>query len=453
MILNRSYFFVMLCFVLGNCDVTSSFELPLKGMSLSTEEAHANIQKSDATRSLESKRATLSTKLTLDIGKMLNGEQKSDLIKIEWVEKIRSKIIPFKLLSKEEKKAETKRLMEEISWNGLQKKQKSLRSLSPKHRTRRTNSLLEPISKETDKAKIGCLKKVSIVEVPTDKIIELTLVVPGEINGQDVVLLEYAFSNLNARNIKVHLRFEERNGKKVLIRNGYNMFSNSTSIYSFDFRGLDTSRMSNMNSMFAGCKNITSLDLSHFDTKQIEYADNDLKGAFYNCIKLQKLDITSFKNDQKADEVLVGMFQDADKNISEPYKKEIMDYWLFYNQLGHHYVDVKRYKKELHSPTVDERKEQDKFNINSGEKEDLTVMQKLPSIMMKRPEKKRAGGYITKERREEIIPKKKQSSSICYITKALQPKPTKLPVPENARFTKSFVIRSEQKSGEGLNGG
>ena len=171
---------------------------------------------------------------------------------------------------------------------------------------------------------------------------------PGEINGYQFGLEYRAFQNLNSRNIRLHLRFEERNGKKVLISDGSDMFSNSSAIYSFDFSGIDTSRMHRMCAMFAGCTNITSLDLSHFDTDELFYNYGNFKGAFYNCPKLKNLDISSFRKGQSTDDMMVIMFQDPDKNISLGELKRRIDIWQcsrFLGDKGAHYIDVNRYKK------------------------------------------------------------------------------------------------------------
>jgi len=192
------------------------------------------------------------------------------------------------------------------------------------------------------------LEEVIISNEPTDKIIDLTLTVPGEINGYQFGLEYRAFQNLNSRNIRLHLRFEERNGKKVLISDGSDMFSNSSAIYSFDFSGIDTSRMHRMCAMFAGCTNITSLDLSHFDTDELFYNYGNFKGAFYNCPKLKNLDISSFRKGQSTDDMMVIMFQDPDKNISLGELKRRIDIWQcsrFLGDKGAHYIDVNRYKK------------------------------------------------------------------------------------------------------------
>ncbi len=297
MIFNKN-FFVTLCCVLGNLDVANSSGLN----SLSADIHHANRKKSDATKSLEKQNVMSSENLILDLEKICLGGQKSDFLNLKLKEETQKKFFETEYIHKK-------------------------------------------FTKEERKKKIKCLKEVIISNEPTDKIIDLTLIVPGEINGYQFGLEYRAFQNLNSRNIRLHLRFEERNGKKVLISDGSDMFSNSSAIYSFDFSGIDTSRMHRMCAMFAGCTNITSLDLSHFDMDELFYNYGNFKGAFYNCPKLKNLDISSFRKGQKTDDMMVIMFQNPDKNISLDELKRRIDIWQcsrFLGDQGAHYIDVNR---------------------------------------------------------------------------------------------------------------
>ena len=64
-------------------------------------------------------------------------------------------------------------------------------------------------------------------------------------------------------------------------------FSEVTSI---DLSALDTSEVTNMGSMFAGCSRLTSLDVSKFDTSKI----TDMSDMFYKCSSLTSLDVSNF---------------------------------------------------------------------------------------------------------------------------------------------------------------
>ena len=53
---------------------------------------------------------------------------------------------------------------------------------------------------------------------------------------------------------------------------------------------INTSNVTSMNSMFAGCKSLTSLDLSNFDTRNV----TSMSRMFYNCKSLTSLDLSNF---------------------------------------------------------------------------------------------------------------------------------------------------------------
>ena len=46
-----------------------------------------------------------------------------------------------------------------------------------------------------------------------------------------------------------------------------------------------------MNSMFSNCKNLASLNLSHFDTSNVE----NMGHMFYACSSLTSLNLSNFK--------------------------------------------------------------------------------------------------------------------------------------------------------------
>ncbi len=83
---------------------------------------------------------------------------------------------------------------------------------------------------------------------------------------------------------------------------------------------LDTSKVTNMESMFNGCTNITSLDLGSFDTSEVRYMQCmfkdcesltnlniksfntsrvvDMQSMFYNCNSIEDLDLSSFNTSE-----------------------------------------------------------------------------------------------------------------------------------------------------------
>ena len=59
---------------------------------------------------------------------------------------------------------------------------------------------------------------------------------------------------------------------------------------SLDVSGFDTSNVTTMSHMFAGCEALTSLDVSKFDTSKVTY----MSSMFQNCYALTSLDVTKF---------------------------------------------------------------------------------------------------------------------------------------------------------------
>ena len=68
------------------------------------------------------------------------------------------------------------------------------------------------------------------------------------------------------------------------------MFVGCSSLTSLDLNGFNTSSVTNMGDMFNGCLSLTSLDLSSFNTSNVTYMDD----MFYNCSSLTNLDLSSF---------------------------------------------------------------------------------------------------------------------------------------------------------------
>ena len=77
----------------------------------------------------------------------------------------------------------------------------------------------------------------------------------------------------------------------VLPTNCTNLFVNLGALTNIQgIENLNTSEVTSMGSMFAGCGKLTSLDLSHFNTASV----TDMETMFKNCIKLTTLDLSSF---------------------------------------------------------------------------------------------------------------------------------------------------------------
>ena len=79
-------------------------------------------------------------------------------------------------------------------------------------------------------------------------------------------------------------------GKIAGLTRMYNMFKDCSNLTSLDLSGFDTSAVTNMYGTFFSCTNLTSLDLSGFDTSAVK----DMSYMFYGCSGLISLDLSNF---------------------------------------------------------------------------------------------------------------------------------------------------------------
>lgn len=75
------------------------------------------------------------------------------------------------------------------------------------------------------------------------------------------------------------------------VTNMDSMFSTCRSLTSLDLSSFNTSSVTDMGSMFSNCFELTSLDLSSFDTSNV----TDMSSMFSGCSALETLDLSSFK--------------------------------------------------------------------------------------------------------------------------------------------------------------
>ena len=81
-----------------------------------------------------------------------------------------------------------------------------------------------------------------------------------------------------------------KNGKVKANPNSSYLFFFLANITSLDLSNFDTSKATSMEGMFAGCSSLTNLDLSNFDTSKVTSMD----AMFYYCQSLTSLDLSSF---------------------------------------------------------------------------------------------------------------------------------------------------------------
>ena len=70
----------------------------------------------------------------------------------------------------------------------------------------------------------------------------------------------------------------------------YSLFSNCSNLTTLDVSNFDTSNVTNMSHMFNYCNNLKTLDLSNFNTNKVINMDS----MFSNCYSLITLDLSSF---------------------------------------------------------------------------------------------------------------------------------------------------------------
>lgn len=87
-------------------------------------------------------------------------------------------------------------------------------------------------------------------------------------------------------------------------------FYKCSNLTSLDFTNLDTSNVTNMESMFNGCNMLTSLDLSSFDTSNV----TSMTSMFYKCTDLVSLNVSSFNTSNVTK--MYYMFRDCSSIIS-----------------------------------------------------------------------------------------------------------------------------------------
>ena len=70
-----------------------------------------------------------------------------------------------------------------------------------------------------------------------------------------------------------------------------------TSIVETSFKGSDTSKVTDMSSMFNDCNGLTSLDLSNFNTSNV----TNMRNMFNDCTNLTSLDVSNFNTSKVTD--------------------------------------------------------------------------------------------------------------------------------------------------------
>ncbi len=93
---------------------------------------------------------------------------------------------------------------------------------------------------------------------------------------------------------------------------------------------IDTSKVTNMYSMFNGCSSLISLNLDNFNTTKV----NDVRYMFMSCLKLKDIDLSSF--DTRNVKYMSGIFENCESlislNLENFYTPNLVEFgWAFKN--------------------------------------------------------------------------------------------------------------------------
>ncbi len=91
----------------------------------------------------------------------------------------------------------------------------------------------------------------------------------------------------------------------VMNEDSSGMFVSCSELTSLDVTGFDTSKVTNMSSMFSGCEGLTSLDVDGFDTSNV----TNMSFMFADCSGLTSLDVTGFDTSKVTN--MLFMFADC----------------------------------------------------------------------------------------------------------------------------------------------
>ena len=83
----------------------------------------------------------------------------------------------------------------------------------------------------------------------------------------------------------------QKSGQKVMANaNASAMFSECSNLTTLDLSGFDTSNVVDMSQMFYGCSGLTTLDVTGWDTSKV----TNMSGMFFHCSGLTTLNVTDF---------------------------------------------------------------------------------------------------------------------------------------------------------------
>ena len=113
------------------------------------------------------------------------------------------------------------------------------------------------------------------------------------------------------------------------VTNMESMFQCCENLRTVDLSNMDTSNVTNMKDMFYICESLTSLDVSSFDTSNV----TNMHSMFGACEKIKKLDLSNFNTSNVID--MTAMFYSCysltDLDISSFDTRNVEDMWYMFN--------------------------------------------------------------------------------------------------------------------------
>ena len=105
------------------------------------------------------------------------------------------------------------------------------------------------------------------------------------------IKFDYKYKIKESQEIKVKFKF------KTILTNISFMFYECSSLESIDLSSFNTNNVNNMEYMFWGCSSLKSIDLSSFNTNNV----NNMSWMFYECSSLKSIDLSSFNTNNVND--------------------------------------------------------------------------------------------------------------------------------------------------------
>lgn len=113
------------------------------------------------------------------------------------------------------------------------------------------------------------------------------------------------------------------------VTNMRNMFLGCSNLSSLDLSSFDTTKVDDMATMFCNCTNLTTLDVSNFDTSSVTSMHN----MFDGCSSLTALDLSSFDTSNVED--MCAMFFDCSNLVSIKGVIDMKSCKFFYEDMFH----------------------------------------------------------------------------------------------------------------------